>query len=69
MENKLLIDLAMKYGLDDAQVIKISNVLHQTNAGEDERKFMRLAEYICEEKLVDEPAEIVLEELKRKDLL
>lgn len=70
MENKYLIDLSIKYGLSSAQVSKLVDMIYQAGIHMiDSREFRRIAEYICEAKLLDMPAEEVLEELKLKGLI
>ena len=70
MENKFLIDLSIKYGIDSEEVSKVVNIVYQAGYGDmDSREFQRVANYICEMKLLDTPAEEVMEELKRKELL
>jgi hypothetical protein len=70
MENKFLIDLSIKYGLDSAQVAKVVDMLYQCGVDSvDAREAQRIANYICEMDLVDKPAEELLEELKLKGLV
>ncbi len=69
MENKFLIDLAVKYGLLDWQIVKITNCAHFVGANGDFDKFKRIAEYICENKIVDEPEDVIAEELRRNAIV
>jgi hypothetical protein len=67
MENKHLIDLAIKYGLDDEMLSKVVNTMYQLGYHDSaDRNFRKAAEYMCNEKLHDLPAEDVIEEMKRK---
>ncbi len=67
MENKFLIDIGIKYGLDSTQVSKLVDMIYQCGHSDIEnREAQRVANYICEMKLLDNPAEEVIEELKRK---
>ncbi len=69
MENKLLIDLGVKYGLDSAKISKIAAIIYQAgvqNFNEPEAK--AIAEYLCENGLIDKPSEEVMQELKLKGL-
>lgn len=69
MENRFLIDLAIKYGLNDGQIGKIMALGRLAGASDDEGKFKRIAEYLCENGLVDEPEEELIEELKLKKIV
>ncbi|MBT3865442.1 hypothetical protein HOE67_03375 [Candidatus Peregrinibacteria bacterium] len=67
MENKFLIDLSVKYGLDDQQLSKVADMTYQLGHYEiKSREFQRAATYMCKMKLVDLPPEELLEEMKRK---
>jgi hypothetical protein len=67
MENKFLIDIGIKYGLDTAQVSKLVDMLYQCGCEQvDSRDAQRIANYICETELLDKPAEEIMEELKLK---
>lgn len=70
MENKFLIDLSIKYGLDSAQVSKLVDMIHQCGLEEvDGREAQRIANYICEMSILDKPAEEVVEELRLKGFI
>ena len=70
MENKYLIDLSIKYGLSSADVSKLMAMIYQTGVHDMEsREFERIANFICEAKLLDMPPEELIEELKRKGLM
>lgn len=70
MENKFLIDLSVKYGLDSTQVSKIVDIVYQSEITEiDSREGKRIASYVCEMGLIDKPAEEIMEELKLKGLV
>ena len=70
MENKLLIDLSIKYGLSSEETSKLVNMVYQAGVNDIEsREFQRVANYICEAKLLEMPAEELIEELKRKGLM
>lgn len=70
MENKILIDLSLKYGLTSPDVSKLANMVYQAGVTDiDSPDFQKIATYICEMKLIDTPAEEVQEELKRKGLV
>jgi hypothetical protein len=69
MENKLLIDLAVKYGLDSSMVSKVATIVYQAgfeDFGVPEAK--NVAEYLCETGLINKPAEEIMQELKLKGL-
>lgn len=67
MENKFLIDLSVKYGLDDQTLSKIVDMCYQLGYHViDDREFQRAASYICSMNLQDMSAEQLLEEMKRK---
>lgn len=69
MENPILIDLSIKYGLDTSEVSKIVNMIYQCNVSDlSSREAKRIANYICEMKLLSKSAEELIEELKRKGL-
>ena len=70
MENRFLIDLTVKYGLDDKRLAKVSDMCYQLGFDDvDSREFQRAANYICSMNLVDLPAEDIIEEMKRKGFL
>lgn len=70
MENIVLIDLSVKYGLDSAQVSELANIVYQTGIRSlDDPKFKRVATYVCEMGLLGEPDEEILEELRRKGFM
>ncbi|NIA02264.1 MAG: hypothetical protein GWP15_02685 [Nitrospirae bacterium] len=70
MENKFLIDLSIKYGLDSAQVSKLADMIYQCGISEvDSSEAQRIANYICEMNILDKPAEEIVEELKLKGFI
>lgn len=70
MENKFLIDLSIKYGLDSAQTSKVVDMIYQCGIPQvDSREAQRIANYLCEMKLVGLPSEEVMEELRLKGLV
>jgi len=70
MENKFLIDLGIKYGLDAAQTSKIVDMLYQCGVSDlDSREAARIAGYICEMNMIEKPGEEVIEEMKRKGFI
>ena len=70
MENKFLIDLSIKYGLDSAQVSKLADMIYQCGISEvDSSEAQRIANYICEADIVNKPAEEIVEELKLKGFI
>ncbi len=70
MENKYLIDLSVKYGLNSEDISKLVSMMYQVDLDDmDSEEFKRVANYICEAKLVELPAEELIEELKRKGLI
>ena len=70
MENKILIDLSVKYGLDSSQVSELANMVYQAGVTNmDDPKFKRIASYICEMNLLGRPDEEIIEELRRKGFM
>jgi hypothetical protein len=70
MENEFLINLSIKYGLDSAAVSKLVDMIYQCGISEvDSREAQRIANYICEMKILDKPAEEVIEELRLKGFI
>jgi hypothetical protein len=70
MENKVLIDLSVKYGLDSAQISELANMVYQSGVSStDDKKFRRVATYICEMDLLGKPDEEIIEELRRKGFM
>lgn len=68
MENKFLIDLSVKFGLDDQDLSKVVDMCYQLGYHViDDREFQRAATYICSMNLVELPAEDLLAEMKRKE--
>ncbi len=69
MENKFLIDLSLKYGLDEAQVSKVASIVYQCGVDQiDSKDGQKIANAVCEMKMVDNAAEEILEELRLKGL-
>ncbi|MBI4235339.1 hypothetical protein HY604_03510 [Candidatus Peregrinibacteria bacterium] len=70
MENKFLIDLSIKYGLESAKVSKVVDIIYQCGIREvDSREGQRIANYLCEMEMVEKPSEEVMEELRLKGLI
>ncbi len=70
MENRHLIDLSLKYGLNAEDISKLVDMVYQAGVDDMESSdFRRVANYICEAKLIEMPAEDLIEELKRKGLI
>lgn len=70
MENKILIDLSVKYGLNSAELSKLVSVVHQAGVHDTKsRQFHHIANFICESNLIGMPEEKLIEELKRKGLI
>lgn len=70
MENKNLIDITVKYGLSDSEVSKLADIVYQVGVQDfDAPEFKRVANYICEMKLLKKPLEDLIEELKLKGLI
>lgn len=70
MENKFLIDLSIKYGLEGTEVSKIVDMIYQCGIEDlDSEEAHRVANYICEMKIIDKPAEEVIEEMKLKGFI
>ncbi len=70
MEDKYLIDLSVKYGLNSEELSKLVDMVYQSGFNDTNSVgFRRVAEYICDMKLLDMPSEELIEELKRKKLI
>lgn len=70
MENRHLIDLSVKYGLSAEDVSKLVSVMYQVGIDDmHSDEFKRVANYICQAKLVEMPEEELIEELKRKGMI
>lgn len=70
MESRVLIDLSIKYGLNSAQTSKLADISYQAGLMDlESREFKRMATYICEDGMIDDPAEEIIEELKLKGLI
>ena len=70
MENKYLIDLSVKYGLNSSETSKLLDMAYQCGITDmNSVAFSKVANYICEMNLLSMPAEELLEEIKRKDLI
>ena len=66
MENPILVELGIKYGLDDSKALKLVNAAYQLGIStEDHEAFRKVAEYICDNEMVEMAMEELLEELKR----
>lgn len=67
MENKFLIDLSVKYGLDDQALSKVVDMCYQLGYDRiEDRDFQRAANYICSMDLIGMPPEDLIAEMKRK---
>lgn len=67
MENKLLIDLSVKYGLNSSEISKLVSIIYQAGVHDmNSKDFAKIARFICENSMVNIPAEELIEELKRK---
>jgi len=67
MENQFLIDLSVKYGLDDEHLSKVVNMCYQLGFDDlDAQGFRRCAAYMCSMNLLELPPEELIEEMKRK---
>jgi len=67
MENTFLIDLSVKFGLDDTKLSKTADICYQLGYYEiSSREFQRAATYMCTMKILDLPAEELIEEMQRK---
>jgi len=67
MENQFLIDLSVKYGLDDKQLSKAVDMCYQLGFDDlSDPKFHRCASYMCSMDLLALPPEELIEEMKRK---
>lgn len=70
MENKHLIDLSVKYGLSGTDISKLASLVHQVGVTDPHSsEFGKIAAYICENKMIDRPAEELVEDLKLKGLI
>lgn len=70
MENKILIDLSVKYGLSSADLSKLVSIIYQVGIHDMEsRDFHKVANFICESKMLEVSSEELIEELKRKGLI
>lgn len=69
MENRFLIDLSVKFGLDDKQLTKIVDMCYQLGYDDlNDAELHRCATYMCTMKLLELPAEELIQEMKRKGL-
>lgn len=69
MENRFLIDISIKYGLDDKQLSKVVDMCYQLGYNDlNDPELQRCASYMCSMKLLELPAEELIEEMKRKGL-
>jgi len=69
MENKHLIDLSIKYGLNSEETSKLLTMAYQAGVTNmNSTAFLRVADYICQMKLLNMPPEELIEELRRKGL-
>ncbi len=67
MENKFLIDLSVKYGVDDQHLSKVVDICYQLDYQDiNDREFQRAANYICTMDLLHMPPEDLIAEMKIK---
>lgn len=70
MENKHLIDLSVKYGLNNVELEKLSGLMYQIGVTDgNSETFKKVTAHICENKLLERPEEELIEELKLKGLI
>ncbi len=70
MENKHLIDLSIKYGLNSSDLSKLVSIVHQAGVYDAESdQFQKITEYLCSENMLETPAEEIMENLKLKKLI
>ncbi|MDA1061143.1 MAG: hypothetical protein O3B47_05120 [bacterium] len=71
MEDKYLIDLSVKYGLNSEELSKLVDIGYQAGyQNTSDRGFHRVAEYVCDMELLNEmTTDEIIEELKRKKLI
>ena len=69
MENRFLIDLSVKFGLDDKQLSKVVDMCYQLGFDNlDDPELHRCGTYMCSMNLLALPPEELIEEMKRKGL-
>jgi len=69
MEHSFLINLSTKYGLNATQSSKVVEMVFQAGFKSlDDAGAQKLADYVCENEIVDLPPEELLEEIKRNSL-
>jgi len=67
MENKFLINLTIKYGLDEQSLVKVVDTVHELGYDDvNNSDFQRAATYICSMGLIEMSSESLIEEMKRK---
>lgn len=65
-----MIDLSIKYDLNSEDMSKLVDMAYQAGIRELESvEFQRIASYLCDMKMINDPAEEVIEELKRKGFI
>ena len=70
MENKNLIDLSIKYGLSSSDISKLVSMVHQAGVHDvNSDQFTKISEHICSEKMLETPAEEIIENLKLNGLI
>lgn len=70
MEEKNLLDISIKYGLNSFQVSKLEDVFYQADIQtSNSRDVLKISKYICENNLLEMPTGKLLEELKRKKMI
>lgn len=70
MENRHLIDISVKYGLNSGDLGKLLSLMHQVGVDDPESiEFKQISAYICKMGLLEKPAEELIEELKLNKLI
>ena len=70
MENKHLIDLSIKYGLNSSDLSKLVSIVHQAGIFDAESDdFKKVTEHLCSEQMLETPSEEIMENLKLKGLI
>lgn len=70
MENRFLLDMSVKYGLEEHHLAKMADMIHQcgiVDLSSDAAK--KVGTYLCEMKMMEMPAEEIIEEMRKKGFL
>ena len=70
MENKTLIDLGIRFGLNSQRLSKVADMVYQCGIEDlNSKEAADIMNFVCEKGLVDDPSEEIIEALRLEGFL